>query len=61
MRSFLIRVGRRKFLKPLYEAMMENGYEEMARDIYLKARPNYHPISVRSMDEILGWPYATPQ
>lgn len=56
MRDFLVQVGRRKFLTPLYRALMatEDG-KKLALDIYEEARPNYHPISANSVDEIVGW------
>ncbi|MEM6346525.1 MAG: M1 family metallopeptidase [Bacteroidota bacterium] len=54
MRSFLTKVGRRKFLSPLYKAMMNTGQEELARDIYASARENYHPIARTSIDEIVN-------
>lgn len=56
MDEFLVTVGRRKFLMPLYTAMArtESGRQE-ALVIYAKARPNYHSVSVRSLDELLGW------
>jgi hypothetical protein len=53
MEEFLIAVGRRKFLMPLYRAMKEKGEGELACGIYAKARPNYHPISYNSVDELL--------
>ncbi|NND77047.1 MAG: aminopeptidase, partial [Flavobacteriales bacterium] len=53
--DFLVNVGRRKFLTPLYKAMKENGKLEMAKDIYSKARPNYHAVSKNTMDDLLGW------
>jgi len=54
--AFLIRVGRRKFLTPLYKAMVktEEG-KKMAKSIYAKARPNYHPISTNTLDPIVGY------
>ena len=54
--NFLIHVGRRKFLTPLYKAMI-NGKsgKEMADSIYRLARPNYHAVSVATMDELLGF------
>lgn len=54
MEEFLIHVGRRKFLTPLYSALKENGQIEKAREIYQKARPNYHSVSTNTMDELLG-------
>lgn len=54
--SFLTTVGRRKFLVPLYTRLVssERG-QVMAQAIYTKARPNYHSISVRTLDELLDW------
>jgi leukotriene-A4 hydrolase len=56
MEDFLINVGRRKFLQPIYEelAKSEEGLAQ-AKAIYAKARPNYHAISSGTVDEILGW------
>lgn len=54
LESFLTRMGRRKFLKPLYEAMMANpNTKAMAKRVYKKARPTYHPISVATIDQIV--------
>ncbi|MFT4660569.1 MAG: leukotriene-A4 hydrolase [Patiriisocius sp.] len=54
MDSFLQAVGRRKFLTPLYKAMKNSGKLEMAKEIYAKARPNYHSVATNTMDELLG-------
>jgi len=56
MENFLITVGRRKFLQPIYEelAKTDEGLAQ-AKLIYAKARPNYHSISSGTIDEILGW------
>ena len=62
IKTFLIEVGRRKFLVPLYQEMMNNeaanpggpGGKGMALDIYKEARPGYHPISYNSIDKILN-------
>jgi leukotriene-A4 hydrolase len=51
--SFLIRVGRRKFLSPLYRAFKESGQMEAARAIYAKAKPNYHSVSRGTIESIL--------
>lgn len=61
--TFLIDVGRRKFLSPLYEQMVQNeartpgseGGMKLAKKIYSQARNNYHPISYNSIDKILNW------
>lgn len=51
---FLNSVGRRKFLMPLYKAMMNTGQEAMAKNIYAKARPGYHYVAQNSLDELVG-------
>jgi leukotriene-A4 hydrolase len=46
--------GRLKFIKPVYEALAANGTDmELAREMYSRARENYHPIAVRSVAKIL--------
>ncbi|HRH69344.1 MAG TPA: M1 family metallopeptidase [Flavobacteriales bacterium] len=54
--QFLNTVGRRKFLVPLYTEMTatEKG-RIMAQAIYRTARPNYHSVSVHTIDDILAW------
>ncbi len=56
MEQFLVNVGRRKFLEPIYTelAKTEEGMS-LAKEIYKKARPNYHAISFNTIDEILNW------
>jgi leukotriene-A4 hydrolase len=53
--DFLIQVGRRKFLLPLYQAMVQTDHKQEALVIYQKARPNYHTISRQSVDALLGF------
>ena len=57
LQGFLTEQGRRKFLTPLYRELVktEEG-RERARAIYATARPLYHAISRRTLDEIVGWP-----
>lgn len=56
LEAFLTQVGRRKFLKPLYEklAATPEGLEQ-AKAIYAKARPGYHSVAVGTIDKILKW------
>lgn len=54
--SFLVEVGRRKFLTPLYKALLETeAGKKRAREIYARARPGYHSISRETIDALLGW------
>ncbi len=56
LESFLMRVGRRKFLEPLYKELAKTpGGLERARTLYARARPKYHAVSSGTIDEILGW------
>ncbi len=57
LESFLTRVGRRKFLTPLYRALNEAGPEgeAEARRIYAIARPRYHAVSRGTLDTLLDW------
>ncbi|MEQ8927284.1 MAG: M1 family metallopeptidase [Fulvivirga sp.] len=54
LEEFLVNTGRRKFLMPLYEEMIKTDKgTAMAKDIYAKARPNYHFVSTNSIDALL--------
>ncbi|MCD4679879.1 MAG: leukotriene A4 hydrolase C-terminal domain-containing protein, partial [Bacteroidales bacterium] len=53
--DFLCSVGRRKFLMPLYTAMIKTDEgKKLALNIYKKARPGYHYVSYSSLDGLLG-------
>lgn len=55
LQDFLMTVGRRKFLEPLYKqlAATQQGLER-AKGIYAGARPRYHAVTAGTIDEILG-------
>ncbi|MCB9189317.1 MAG: M1 family metallopeptidase [Flavobacteriales bacterium] len=56
LEAFLIKVGRRKFLMPLYTALAATPEgKEKALAIYAKARSNYHYVSFNSIDQLLGY------
>ncbi len=56
LEAFLIKVGRRKFLMPLYTALAATPEgKEKALAIYKKARSNYHYVSFNSIDKVLGY------
>jgi len=55
MEEFLIAVGRRKFLKPLYTQLAKTDEgKKWALAVYEKARPGYHSVSYNTIDAILG-------
>jgi aminopeptidase N len=54
--SFLMNVGRRKFLKPIYSELAKTPEGlRRAHEIYAKARPRYHAVSVGTLDQVLEW------
>ena len=56
LEEFLTTIGRRKFIKPLYEEMAKTPEgRERALGVYRRARASYHPIAVASIDPILKW------
>lgn len=50
LEDFLMTVGRRKYVKPLYEALDT----KRAAAIYDKARPMYHPITQMTIDAVIA-------
>ncbi|MCB0282993.1 MAG: M1 family metallopeptidase [Calditrichaeota bacterium] len=57
LEKFLLHVGRAKFVVPLYTALArtEDG-RILAKDIYKKARPLYHPVTYNVVDKVIGIP-----
>ena len=55
--QFLTSQGRRKFVAPLFQQMMDSGDwgHKLAMDIYGKARPGYHAVTQVTVDRITGW------
>ena len=51
---FLMEVGRRKYIKPLYQELAKTPQGKAhAKTVYAKARPGYHPIAVTTIDDLL--------
>ena len=52
---FLTSQGRRKFLTPLYKALMAQPWgKEEAKRIYREARPLYHAVATSTLDPIIA-------
>jgi len=52
LNTFLMQVGRKKFVLPLYSAMLKNPSEAAwAKSLYLKARARYHPDTQAAVDK----------
>jgi leukotriene-A4 hydrolase len=55
LEKFLLHVGRRKFLVPLYRALLATpDGTQRARRIYAQARPNYHSVATGTLDALLA-------
>jgi aminopeptidase N len=54
--DFLLSQGRRKFVAPLFEALMAEGDwgVPFARRLYAEARPRYHAMTRGRVDELVG-------
>ncbi|MEN5060225.1 M1 family metallopeptidase [Luteimonas sp. TWI1416] len=52
--EFTARVGRRKLIMPIYDALVqtESGLA-LAKEIFAKARPGYHPITTGSVEKVI--------
>ena len=50
LEEFLMTVGRRKYVKPLYDALDS----KRAAAIYENARPLYHPITQATIDALIA-------
>jgi aminopeptidase N len=55
LEQFLLTVGRRKFVKPLYEELAKTSANKAwAESIYRTARARYHPVTQAAVDLALG-------
>jgi leukotriene-A4 hydrolase len=55
LQRYLLSIGRRKLVRPLYEALMKTPKgAALARTTYSRARPGYHPITATSIDLIVN-------
>ena len=53
--KFLAEVGRAKFVRPLFQALMDQGEwgRPIARRIYAKTRPGYHAVTRAGVDKLM--------
>jgi aminopeptidase N len=62
LEQFLTMVGRTKLIQPLYVQLMKtDSGATLARKIYAKARPAYHPETVEVIDPIVDLPAETSE
>jgi leukotriene-A4 hydrolase len=51
--EFVLTVGRKRYLKPLYEELLKvPDCKQWAKNMYAKARPSYHPITQAALDRV---------
>lgn len=53
---FLTSMGRRKFVQPLFQSLIDQGEwgRPIAQRIYARARPSYHNVTTATVDRMLG-------
>lgn len=57
LERFLIEVGRRKFVVPLYRSLAARDEDrDWAQSVFAKARTGYHPITTSSVEEVFAAP-----
>lgn len=55
--EFMLSVGRRKFVLPMFKMLYaQERLKQHARELYQKARPGYHSVTVHSVDEVFTKP-----
>jgi hypothetical protein len=55
MRSYLNRYGRTRLVKPVYQALVDNGKDgALAQELFEEARVNYHPLTVAAISPFLS-------
>ncbi|WP_395373469.1 M1 family metallopeptidase [Marinicella sp. W31] len=53
MEDYLVEIGRRKLITPLYEALVKTpAHKQWAEQVYTKARPGYHNLAQGTVDKI---------
>jgi leukotriene-A4 hydrolase len=55
--EFLVGIGRRKLIMPIYNALAASDEgRAFAREVFARARPGYHPITIGSVEAALAEP-----
>ena len=55
LEEYLKTIGRRKLIEPLYESLMKTpAGTEVAKRVFAKARPGYHPETVKAVEAIVA-------
>ncbi|WP_255473376.1 M1 family metallopeptidase [Kangiella sp. HZ709] len=54
LEDYLISIGRRKLIVPLYKALMDTKQGDFAKRVYAIARSGYHPLAQGTVDAIVN-------
>ncbi|MBI2378042.1 MAG: M1 family metallopeptidase [Deltaproteobacteria bacterium] len=54
IRKDLLEIGRMKYLRPLYGAVVEAGRKELARSIFEAAKQRYHPVARALVERLVS-------
>jgi hypothetical protein len=55
MENYLVRYGRARLVKPVYEALVKNGQDQaLALELFNQNQPHYHPATIDSIKPVLG-------
>jgi aminopeptidase N len=55
LNQFLEKIGRRKFIKPLYDAMLKsNYYKDKAVENFNRFKAGYHPVTIQSVEALIN-------
>ena len=55
LEKHLNRFGRTRLVRPIYQALVENGSDaELAREMFARARGLYHPLTLTSIEAVLS-------
>jgi aminopeptidase N len=54
LESFLMNVGRQKFVVPLYAALLASPHQAFAHKVFANARPRYHPETQASVGKLMN-------
>ena len=53
LRDYMLRIGRIKLIRPLYQSLMKHGRARQAHEIYAAARGGYHPMTRRAIEAVI--------
>ncbi|MBI4817715.1 MAG: M1 family metallopeptidase [Deltaproteobacteria bacterium] len=54
LRKDLLEIGRMKYLRPLYGALVDSGRKELALEIFETAKSHYHPVARAMVERTLS-------